>query len=208
LKKLESKNTKGEIYDRFAPHYERVIGPIEKRFLSRLRSEIVKAIPAVGFMLEIGAGTGLNFAHYPATIRGVASEPSLQMIRIAGAKDRPVGIKLLRCSAEALPFSDGSFDGALATLVMCSVRSPQAAFAELRRVIKPGGTIALLEHVRPRNLLGPVFDLLNLMTVPLFDDHFNRRTAAMAEQAGLQVVNIESHALGIVQVIICRTPPP
>jgi ubiquinone/menaquinone biosynthesis C-methylase UbiE len=205
LKNPESKNTKGEIYDRFAPHYERVIGPLEKRFLSRLRSETVKAIPANGYILEIGAGTGLNFAHYPANACGVASEPSFQMIRIAGAKERPAGVKLLRCSAEALPFSDGAFDGALATLVICSVRSPQAAFTELRRVIKPGGTIALLEHVRPRNVLGPIFDLLNLTTVPLFDDHFNRRTAALAQQAGLQVVNIESHALGILQVIICRT---
>lgn len=205
MKNPESKNTKGEIYDRFAPHYERVIGPLEKRFLSRLRSETVKAIPANGYILEIGAGTGLNFAHYPANACGVASEPSFQMIRIAGAKERPAGVKLLRCSAEALPFSDGAFDGALATLVICSVRSPQAAFTELRRVIKPGGTIALLEHVRPRNVLGPIFDLLNLTTVPLFDDHFNRRTAALAQQAGLQVVNIESHALGILQVIICRT---
>ena len=199
------KNPKGEIYDRFAPHYERAIGPIEKRFLSRLRSEIVKAIPADGFMLEIGAGTGLNFPYYPASACGVASEPSFQMIRIAGAKERPAGVELLRCSAEALPFSDGAFDGALATLVMCSVRSPLAVFAELQRVIKPGGTIALLEHVRPRNLLGPVFDVINLMTVPLFDDHFNRRTAALAQQSGLQIVNVESHALGILQVIICRT---
>jgi ubiquinone/menaquinone biosynthesis C-methylase UbiE len=205
LKNPDSKNTKGEIYDRLAPHYERVIGPIEKRFLARLRSETVKAIPVGGFILEVGAGTGLNFPYYPATACGVASEPSFQMIRIAGAKERPAGVKLLRCSAEALPFSDGAFDGALATLVMCSVRSPQAAFAELRRVVKPGGTISLLEHVRPRNLLGPLFDLINLMTVPLFDDHFNRRTAALAEQSGLQIVNVESHALGTLQVIICRT---
>jgi hypothetical protein len=71
-------------------------------------------------------------------------------------------------------------------------------------VVKPGGTVILLEHVRPAGLLGPVFDLLNLITVPLFDDHFNRRTAAEAQANGLELVKVERNLWGIINLIVCR----
>ena len=61
-------------------------------------------------------------------------------------------------------------------------------------MVKPNGTLMLLEHVRPNGLLGPVFDLLNWITVPLFDDHFNRRTAEAAEAGDLVVVSVPLHA--------------
>lgn len=111
---------------------------------------------------------------------------------------------LVQSDAERLPFADASFDAAVATLLFCSVASPQAAFAELRRVVRPGGNIALLEHVRPNGLLGYVFDALSVLTVALFDDHFNRRTAEEALRAGFKVLRIERHALGIFNIIILR----
>jgi ubiquinone/menaquinone biosynthesis C-methylase UbiE len=126
------------------------------------------------------------------------------MLKLAAGRERPQNVSLVQCNAEQIPFSDGAFDAAFATLVFCSVASPQAAFAEIRRVVKPGGTVALLEHVRPENLLGPVFDLISLATVPLFEDHFNRRTAKEAALSGLSVISVESHAAGILQVIVCR----
>jgi hypothetical protein len=64
--------------------------------------------------------------------------------------------------------------------------------------------VLLLEHVRPTGLLGPVFDLLNLVTQPLFDDHFNRRTATLAKASGLEIIKVERRYLGIVNLIICR----
>jgi len=103
-----------------------------------------------------------------------------------------------------LPFAAGSFDAACATLVFCSVASPPQAFAELRRVVRPGGHIVLLEHVRPTGLPGYLFDALNFFTVRLFDDHFNRRTADIAERAGLRLVSIKHHAFGIIQIIVCE----
>src|SRR6185312_2545415 len=109
----------------------------------------------------------------------------------------PPGIQLLQNRAEDLPFKTHSFDAAFATLVFCSVESPAQAFAELRRVVRPGGTVLLLEHVRPGGLLGPLFDVLNWFTVRLFDDHVNRRTAAMVREAGLEVVDVKRRLLGI-----------
>ncbi len=88
--------------------------------------------------------------------------------------------------------------------VFCSLTSPQAAFIELRRVVRPGGQIVLLEHVRPNGLMGYLFDALNVLTVALFDDHFNRRTAEEAGRAGLKLLRVERHALGIINLIVCR----
>ncbi|HEX8687649.1 MAG TPA: class I SAM-dependent methyltransferase, partial [Pyrinomonadaceae bacterium] len=155
-------------------------------------------------ILEVGAGTGLNFAHYPRGVSGAATEPSREMLRRAREKTRPAGIRLVQNSAEALPFADDSFDAAFATLVFCSVASPPEAFAELRRVVRAGGRVVLLEHVRPAGALGYAFDALSLLTVPLMEDHFNRRTADEARRAGLEVLKVRSYLLGVVQLIVCR----
>lgn len=192
------------IYDRLAPHYDRAFAPLERRFLARLRAETFKAFPAGSRLLEVGAGTGLNFPYYPQAACGVATELSREMIRRAQAKGCPPNVHLVQNCAERLPFPDASFDAACATLVFCSVASPAAAFAELRRVVRPGGIIALLEHVRPPGLLGWLFDLLSIFTVAIIDDHFNRRTSEEARRAGLQLLRVERRALGIINIIVCE----
>lgn len=191
-------------YDEIAPHYDAAIRPLERWFLAKLRASTFQHLPADARILEIGAGTGMNFVYYPDSTLGVATEPSQGMLQIAKAKKRPDGLKLLQSCAEDLPFKEGSFDVAFATLVFCSVKSPARVFAELKRVVKPGGSILLLEHVRPNGLLGPIFDLLNLITVPLFDDHFNRRTSDEALKANLNLVRVERSLLGIINLIVCR----
>ena len=190
-------------YDDFAQHYEGVMDPLQRWGLLGLRVEVLRQLPA-GRILEIGAGTGLNFVHYPPDARGVATEFSREMLKIASTKTRPAGLQLLQNRAEDLPFKDGSFDAAFATLVFCSVESPLKGFAELRRVVRPGGTVVLLEHVRPGGILGPLFDLLNVFSVRFFDDHVNRRTAKLVSEAGLEVLDVKSRLLGIVNLIKCR----
>lgn len=192
------------VYDRLAARYDWAMSPLERRFLSRLRAETLGALPSGGRLLEIGAGTGLNFPFYPQPAQAVATELSREMIRRAQAKSRPPGVHLVQNDAELLPFADDSFDSACATLLFCSVGSPALAFAELRRVVKPFGVIGLLEHVRPPGLMGPLFDLLSLFTTTLFDDHFNRRTSEEARRAGLRPLRIKPHLLGIFNIIVCE----
>ena len=191
-------------YDSVAQYYEGIMRPFERWFLVGLREKTLRQLPAGARLLEIGAGTGLNFIYYPEDARGVASELSVEMLKRANEKERPRGVSLLQNCAEDLPFQDASFDAAFATLVFCSVGSPVKALAEVRRVVRPGGTVVLLEHVRPGGVLGLVFDFLNLFTSTLFDDHINRRTAKNASDAGLEVVKVEQSKLGIINLITCR----
>ena len=191
-------------YDQFAPQYDAVMRPLERWFLTRLRTQTFNLLPRNACVLELGAGTGRNFVFYPPETSGVASEPSREMLEIAKERERPSAVTLVQSRAEELPFKSAVFDAAVATLVFCSISSPANTFAELRRVVRSGGTILLLEHVRPEGLLGPVFDLINMITMPLFEDHFNRRTANDARAAGLQVLRVEKSLLGAVNLIECR----
>jgi ubiquinone/menaquinone biosynthesis C-methylase UbiE len=193
------------IYDRFAASYDRAMRPLERMGLARLRASALAEMPAGGRLLEVGAGTGANFPFYPPGASAACAEPSREMLLRARDRPwRPAGAGLFQAVAESLPFDDDTFDAAFATLVFCSVSSPARGFAELRRVVRAGGKVALVEHVRPRGPLGYAFDALSLLTVPLFDDHFNRRTAEEASRAGLKVERVENHLLGIVQLIVCR----
>jgi ubiquinone/menaquinone biosynthesis C-methylase UbiE len=126
------------------------------------------------------------------------------LLRAREKPDRPAGAAFVQAFAERLPFAEGAFDAGLATLVFCSVAAPAEGMAELRRVVRAGGRVVLLEHVRPPGALGYVFDALSLLTVPLLEDHFNRRTADEARRAGLTVERVENHLLGAVQLIVCR----
>ena len=191
-------------YDDVAQYYEGVMRPFERWVIPGLRQAVLRRIPAGSRILEVGAGTGLNFVHYKVDATGVASEFSREMIKIAREKPRPGGVALLQNCAEHLPFQDASFDAAFATLVFCSVASPVKALGELRRVVRSGGTVVLLEHVRPGGVLGPLFDFLNLFTSRLFDDHINRQTAKTASDVGLEVVKVERSRLGIINLITCR----
>ena len=191
-------------YDQIAPHYDRGISPFQRWFLNDMRRKVLQALPLDARILELGAGTGLNFQHYSTLAHGVATEPSAEMIKVARTKERPARLVLVQSCAEQIPFADASFDAAFATLVFCSVKSPKQGFLELKRVVKPGGTVVLLEHVRPPGPLGYLFDLMNLITSSLFDDHLNRQPAEQIRACGFEVTAVEARYLGIINLITCR----
>lgn len=115
--------------------------------IAQLRRETLAA--ATGRVVEIGFGTGLNLPHYPAGASElVAVEPNAGMIDRSDVRVQAAAfpVRIVDGSAEALPFLDGEFDTAVTTLTLCSVTDPALALAELRRVLRPGGQLLLLEH--------------------------------------------------------------
>lgn len=128
-------------FDRFSYLLERELG--------ERRAELVSGL--AGRVLEVGAGNGINFRRYPPTVREVvALEPERYMRAKAkrAAAAAPVAVTVQAGVASPLEFSDASFDAAVASLVLCSVPDQDAALSELRRVLKPGGELRFLEHVR------------------------------------------------------------
>lgn len=179
-------------HPRFAALYERQSqGKSEQRFIEPLRRELLAQ--AYGTVLEIGAGNGLNFPFYtPEQVTKVeATEPDRAMLahartRISLAR---VPLTLTQAPVETLPFADETFDCAVSTLVFCSVGDPARGLREIRRVLKPGGVLLLLEHVRSAGRVTARFqDMLVPLTTRLLGNcHWNRATAGAVQTAGFQV---------------------
>lgn len=149
-------------HPRFARAYERMSLEAERRGMAEVRRRLLTGM--TGRVVEIGAGNGLNFAHYPPGVREVvAVEPddALRQLAERAADRAAVPVRVVAGHGGALPAEDGAFDGAVLSLVLCSVPDQAAALAEVRRVLRPGGELRFLEHVRSdRRALALLEDLV------------------------------------------------
>jgi SAM-dependent methyltransferase len=181
----------------FAWYYPRLMGLSERAGGADLRRRVIGR--AVGRTLEIGAGNGYNLPHYPSAVTSlVVSEPSPHMMRLLRerlvADPPPVARwELVQTGAESLPFADASFDTVTSGYVHCTIPHPEAAIAEIARVLKPGGRYLFLEHVRARGaLLGRTQDLIEPLHVYVAAGcHPNRRTEATLRRSELSVEWLE-----------------
>ncbi len=134
------------LYDRWiVPHLINLA--MRNRRLNAFRQRAIGV--ARGFVLEIGAGSGLNLPLYASAVERVcAIDPSPELLHMARKRiaDAAVAAWLVRASAESLPFADTIFDTVVMTWTLCSIRNPVAALIEMRRVLKPGGYLAFVEH--------------------------------------------------------------
>ncbi|MGH3029347.1 MAG: class I SAM-dependent methyltransferase [Gaiellaceae bacterium] len=176
----------------FARVYERVSVRAERRFAEH-RARTLAGL--AGRVVEIGAGNGLNFPHYPAEVTEVAAtepEPHLRELAAEAAREAPIPIRVTEDPAERLSFDAASFDAAVASLVLCTVRDPDRALSELYRVIRPGGELRFHEHViSGRPAYAGLMRVADATLWPFFAGgcHMARDTAAAIERAGFVIAS-------------------
>ena len=164
----------------------------ESSFMVPLRKET--AGQARGVVLEVGAGNGRNFSYYdPEKVERVeATEPDTSMLRYARQRlgTARVPINLTQAAAEDLPFADDTFDSVVATLVFCSVTDPQRGLREIMRVLKAGGLLYMVEHVRSQGaIVARIQDMMTQITRRVSGNcHWNRDTARTVAEVGFQIL--------------------
>jgi ubiquinone/menaquinone biosynthesis C-methylase UbiE len=177
----------------FSDMYDPMSRKTEDAGLRALRHGLLAE--AGGSVLEIGAGTGANLAHYDGKVESlVFTEPEPAMIRRLQKKAREEAplAKILRAPAEDLPFEDDSFDTVVSTLVLCGVDDQARALREIQRVLRPGGRFLLLEHVRSDDPgLARVQDRMNWLNRIVVDCDCNRPTLKTIEATGFTVSQLE-----------------
>lgn len=192
-------------YDRSAKSYDRLIAWAEKAFFGGGREWVCSR--ARGEVLEIAFGTGRNLPFYPRDVPLTGIELSPKMLAIARRRGRELGREAdLRVGdAQDLPFPDASFDTVVATLALCTIPDDKRAVAEAARVLRPGGRLLLLEHVRSPILPVRILQrVLNPLTVLLDHDHLLREPLRHVEDAGLVVEHLERSKLGVVERLAAR----
>jgi phosphatidylethanolamine/phosphatidyl-N-methylethanolamine N-methyltransferase len=190
-------------YDRLAPWYDGLEGFVEGLLFKRLRTRLW-ALVAGADILEIGVGTGKNFAFYPRNARITAIDFSAKMLAQAKRKSerKKIFVDLAQQDAESLCYADNSFDTVIASFVFCSVPAPHKGLKEAYRVLKPGGQLVLLEHVlSSRPLRARIMNLLNPMVVGMMGANINRETVKSVQACPFRSVSVEAGSGDIIKLI-------
>jgi len=181
----------------FAAMYDRFLGKAEAGKLGRLRHELVA--PIRGQVVDIGAGTGVNLLHYDESVEPIMIEPDRFMATRLAARAHGLGrsVDVVLAPGESLPLDDASVDHVVCTLVLCTAPKPDEVVAEAFRVLRPGGTLHFLEHVRS-----------NTEKVAKIQDRFrrpwsalgcgcqaNRTTEVLFQPAGFSITSLERFQL-------------
>jgi len=156
----------GESHDPEHPLFARVYDPVmalpERFLLADHRAHLAEGLS--GLVLDIGSGTGAMFPHYPATpevtVHAVEPDPHMRRQAAERADRLPLDPTVVDAGVEDLPYPENSVDAAVAVFVFCTVPEPGAALDELARVLRPGGELRFLEHIRGRGRVGSVHDAL------------------------------------------------
>jgi SAM-dependent methyltransferase len=181
---------------RFARMYLKAGARADRRGATDHRRRLLEGL--AGRVVEIGAGHGLNFPHYPATVTEVIAiepEPTLRAVAQDAAAGAPVPVTVHAGTADRLPLNDGDMDAAVASLVLCTVPDEARALAELHRVLRPGGELRFYEHViphsQPKRALFQLADHSKLWPAIGGGCHPARDTAAAIEAAGFTIERCE-----------------
>jgi ubiquinone/menaquinone biosynthesis C-methylase UbiE len=195
------------IYEKQAPRYDRSIAFWEKLLFRDGRQWVCSR--AQGEVLEVAIGTGRNLTFYPAGVRLTGIDLSPAMLERARERAGELGMEvdLREGDAQDLPFPGGSFDTVVCTFSLCNVPDDRRAVAEMKRVLRPGGRLLLLDHIRAASGLGrAVQKALEFVWVRLEGEHLLRRPLEHAKAEGLRIEERERYKRGIVERVLARKP--
>jgi ubiquinone/menaquinone biosynthesis C-methylase UbiE len=195
----------------FARVFERASVRMDAAGAAEHRQRLLAAL--AGTVIEIGAGSGRNFAHYPPAVTAVLAvepEPRLRAAAQRAAEAAPVPVTVADGVADHLPAADGSFDAAVLSLVLCSVPDQATALAEVRRVVRPGGQLRFLEHVVAEHpgTLRRVQRALDATNWPWLCGgcHTSRDTVTAIHTAGFQVTELDRFMFPDTPVTLAPAP--
>lgn len=190
-----------------AARYDALMQRLERRYFPDTRAWVCGR--AAGDTLEIAVGTGLNLPHYPAGVRLTAVDRDPDVLAFARHRARAIGrdVHLGEADATALPYPGAAFDTVVATFVLCEVPDDALAIAEALRVLRPGGSLLLADHVASTRWVVRLGQhLLESLTVPLSGEHFTRRPSDHLPGQGAEVVAGDRFSWGAVERVHARKP--
>lgn len=194
-------------WDRLADRYDELSAGVERRFLAASRPWV--AGRASGRVLEVGVGTGANLPHYPAGVDLTLLERSAPMLEQTRRRAADLGLRpsLVHGDAGAMGLPDDSFDTVLSTFTLCCVPDLAAALREMARVLRPGGSLLLADHVASDRwwVRGPQA-VVDVVSVPLAGEHLGRRPSTHLAGVGLTVLESERTTLGLIERVHARQP--
>lgn len=196
-----------EAYDRMAGRYDTAIAVAERALFAGGRQWA--AAQSAGDVLELGIGTGRNLGHYPADVRVAGVDISEEMLAIARGRARALGLDVdLRAGdVEELDWPDASVDTVVSTLSLCTIPDEWRAVAEARRVLRPGGRLVLLEHVRsPVRAVRVGQELVEPLFLWLQRDHLLREPRDVVRCHGFVLEQLTRAKWGLVERLVARKP--
>lgn len=190
-------------YDRLAPWFDSLEGFLEGLLFRRLRKQLWAKVEGE-HILEVGVGTGKNFAFYPADAHMTAIDFSPGMLQQARRKRdrRQLAVDLTQMDVQSLCYADNSFDTVVASFVFCSVPKPRKGLKELYRVLKPGGQLLLLEHVlSSRRVMAWLMNLLNPLVVRMVGANINRETLKNVQACPFKNIYVDPASSDMIKLI-------
>jgi phosphatidylethanolamine/phosphatidyl-N-methylethanolamine N-methyltransferase len=173
------------VYDYFMTAFDiLIIKNWRRRLISRLSGTHV---------LEAGVGTGLNLPHYSAGQQVTALDISGHFLDRARrrAETGPAEVEIVQGDVHNLPFGESTFDSALTSFLFCQAADPLLGLQEMKRVLKPGGQLLLLEHVQPEGKIGRLVTAISKPLYRLTGEHIARDTAALVTRAGFKLISVD-----------------
>jgi len=195
------------VWEKMAPRYDRDIRFWEKVQFAGGREWI--GARAKGRVLEVAIGTGRNLEHYPAdvTVTGVELSPAMLAIARQHAAELGRDVDLHEGDAQELPFGDNAFDTVVCTLSLCTIPDPAVGIAEMKRVLRPGGRLLLLDHVG--STWPPIYAVQRLVerfTIRSAGEHMTRRQLPLVQAAGFIIEEAERLKAGTMERVAARKP--